>query len=50
MRALRRKGIEKVTKTRDKIVVDRTSQLVSWVDFCREIIKREVCVPDEPAV
>jgi len=39
-----RKGIEKVTKTWDKVVVDRTSQLVSWVDFCYAIKKRGITV------
>ena len=39
-----RKEIENVTKTWDKVVVDRTSQLVSWVDFCYQIKKRGVSI------
>ncbi len=35
-----RKGIEKLTKTWDKTVVDRTDELTSWVDFCYRIRKR----------
>ena len=39
-----RKEIENVTKTWDKVVVDRTSQLISWVDFCHQIVKRGVTI------
>ena len=39
-----RKEIENVTKTWDKVVVDRTSQLTSWVDFCYQIKKRGVSI------
>jgi uncharacterized protein YecE (DUF72 family) len=39
-----RKGIEKVTKTWDKVVVDRTNQLSGWVDFCYLTSKRGVTI------
>jgi uncharacterized protein YecE (DUF72 family) len=39
-----RKGIEKQTTTWDKIVVDRTTELSSWVDFCYQIRKRGVMI------
>ncbi|HKV03496.1 MAG TPA: DUF72 domain-containing protein [Candidatus Acidoferrales bacterium] len=39
-----RKGIEKITKTWDKVVVDRTPQLISWVDFCYQIKKRGITI------
>jgi uncharacterized protein YecE (DUF72 family) len=39
-----RKGIEQVTKTWDKAVVDRTNQLNSWVDFCYPIKRRGVTI------
>ena len=39
-----RKEIENVTKTWDKVVVDRTKQLTSWVDFCYQIKKRGVSI------
>jgi uncharacterized protein YecE (DUF72 family) len=39
-----RKGIEKQTTTWDKIVVDRTAELSSWVDFCYRIRKRGVLI------
>jgi uncharacterized protein YecE (DUF72 family) len=39
-----RKGIEKLTMTWDKTVVDRTSELTSWVDFCYQIRKRGVMI------
>jgi uncharacterized protein YecE (DUF72 family) len=39
-----RKGIEKLTMTWDKTVVDRTSELTSWVDFCYQIRKRGVVI------
>jgi len=38
------KGIEKVTKTWDKVVVDRTQQLSNWVDYCYQITKRGVTI------
>jgi uncharacterized protein YecE (DUF72 family) len=37
-----RKGIEEMTKSFDKTVVDRTDQLSGWVDFCQRIQKRGV--------
>ncbi len=39
-----RKGIEKLTKTWDKVVVDRTSQLTTWVDFCYAIQQRGITI------
>jgi len=39
-----RKAIEEATKTWDKVVVDRTAQLTSWVDFCDQIVKRGVAI------
>jgi len=39
-----RKGIEKLTMTWDKAIVDRTSELSSWVDFCYQIRKRGVMI------
>ena len=39
-----RKGIEEITKTWNKIVVDRTDHLSSWVDFCDQTTKRGVTV------
>jgi uncharacterized protein YecE (DUF72 family) len=36
--------IEEQTKSWDKIVVDRTAELSSWVDFCYQIIKRGVLI------
>jgi uncharacterized protein YecE (DUF72 family) len=39
-----RKGIEKLTKAWDKTIVDRTSQLKSWVDYLQPIKKRGVTI------
>jgi uncharacterized protein YecE (DUF72 family) len=39
-----RKGIEAITQTWGKVVVDRTEELSSWVDFCYQIKKRGVTV------
>jgi uncharacterized protein YecE (DUF72 family) len=39
-----RKGIEKGTTTWDKTVVDRTTELSSWVDYCYQIRKRGVLI------
>jgi uncharacterized protein YecE (DUF72 family) len=39
-----RKGIEEQTTTWDKTVVDRTSELRSWVDYCDQIRKRGVMI------
>jgi hypothetical protein len=35
---------EAITKTWNKVVVDRTNQLTSWVDFCDQTTKRGVTV------
>ncbi len=35
-----RKGIEKMTMTWDKTVVDRTSELTTWVDYFQQIVNR----------
>lgn len=37
-----RKGIEKVTKVSDRVVVDCTAQLESWRDYLRPILDRGV--------
>jgi uncharacterized protein YecE (DUF72 family) len=39
-----RKSIEEQTTTWDKAIVDRTTELTSWVDFCYQIMKRGVLV------
>jgi uncharacterized protein YecE (DUF72 family) len=39
-----RKGIEQQTTTWDKIVVDRTTELTSWVDYCYQIKNRGVMI------
>jgi uncharacterized protein YecE (DUF72 family) len=39
-----RKHIEEQTTTWDKTVVDRTTELTSWVDFCYQVRKRGVLV------
>jgi len=39
-----RKGIEKLTTTWEKPVVDRTEELSSWVDYCYQIRKRGVVI------
>ena len=39
-----RKTIEAQTTTWDKTVVDRTTELSSWVDFCYQMKKRGVIV------
>lgn len=39
-----RKGIELQTLTWDKIIVDRTAGLTSWVDFCYQIKRRGITV------
>ena len=39
-----RKSIAERTTTWDKTVVDRTSELSSWVDYCCPIIKRGVLI------
>jgi uncharacterized protein YecE (DUF72 family) len=39
-----RKGIEQVTKVWNRIVVDRTAQMTSWVDVCTKIHRRGVTI------
>jgi uncharacterized protein YecE (DUF72 family) len=39
-----RKGIELQTTTWDKTIVDRTTELRSWVDFCYQIKKRGILI------
>ena len=39
-----RKGIEEVTKTWDKTVVDRTKDLQEWVEACRNFMKQKIRV------
>jgi uncharacterized protein YecE (DUF72 family) len=39
-----RREIEAQTMTWDKVVVDRTTELSSWVDFCYQIMKRGVLI------
>lgn len=39
-----RKGIEKITKTWDRIVVDRTSEMTGWVDICYSTVRRGITV------
>ena len=39
-----RREIEAQTMTWDKVVVDRTAELSSWVDFCYQIMKRGVLI------
>jgi len=35
-----RKGIEKQTKIWDKVIVDRSNELRSWVDVCQQTVRR----------
>jgi uncharacterized protein YecE (DUF72 family) len=37
-----RKGIEQITRVWNRIVVDRTAEMTSWVDVCTKIQKRGV--------
>ena len=39
-----RKGIEELTKTWDKTIVDRTKDLQDWVEACRNFMKRKIRV------
>lgn len=39
-----RKAIEERTTTWDKAIVDRTSELSSWVDYCYQIRRRDVMI------
>ena len=41
---LNHKSIEQITKTWDKVVVDRTNQLSGWVDYCYQVRKRGVLI------
>jgi uncharacterized protein YecE (DUF72 family) len=43
-KTIREIEIEAVTQTWDKVVVDRTEELSSWVDFCYQIKKRGVTI------
>ena len=37
-----RKGIEQKTKVWDKVIVDRSRELMSWVNVCQRTVKRGV--------
>jgi uncharacterized protein YecE (DUF72 family) len=37
-----RKGIEQQTKPRDKVIVDRSKELMGWVNVCQRTIRRGV--------
>jgi uncharacterized protein YecE (DUF72 family) len=37
-----RKGIEKQTKIWDKVIVDRSRELMSWVNVCQRAVRRGV--------
>ena len=37
-----RKGIEQKTKIWDKVIVDRSRELMSWVNVCQRAIRRDV--------
>jgi uncharacterized protein YecE (DUF72 family) len=37
-----RKGIETQTKVRDKVIVDRSRELMSWVNICQRVVRRGV--------
>lgn len=37
-----RKGIEKQTKVWDKVIVDRSKEVRSWVDVCQETVRRGI--------
>ena len=39
-----RKGIEEMTKTWDKTVIDRARDLQEWVEACRNFLKRKIRV------
>ena len=39
-----RKGIEQVTRVWNRIVVDRTAEMTSWVDVCKKIQRRGVTI------
>ncbi len=37
-----RKGIEQQTKIWDKVIVDRSTELMSWVNVCQRAVRRGV--------
>jgi uncharacterized protein YecE (DUF72 family) len=37
-----RKGIETITKTWNRTIVDRTAEVQEWVKYCQQIVKRGV--------
>ena len=37
-----RKGIERQTKVWDKVIVDRSAELQSWVSFCQQTVRRGI--------
>jgi hypothetical protein len=37
-----RKGIEQQTKIWDKVIVDRSKELMSWVNVCQRTVRRGV--------
>ena len=37
-----RKGIEQKTKVWDKVIVDRSRELMSWVNICQRTVRRGV--------
>jgi uncharacterized protein YecE (DUF72 family) len=39
-----RKGIERVTKVWNRIVLDRTAEMTAWVDVCKKIQRRGVTI------
>ena len=39
-----RKSIEQMSKTWDRSIVDRTSKLSSWVDYCQQVQRRGVTI------
>jgi len=39
-----RKGIEKLTETWDKTIVDRTRELQEWVKYCHLVQKRGISI------
>jgi uncharacterized protein YecE (DUF72 family) len=38
------RGFEQVTKVWNRIVVDRTAEMTSWVDVCKKIQRRGVAI------
>ena len=39
-----RKGIEQITKTWDRTVVNQTNKLINWVDYCQQVQRRGVTI------